>query len=64
MHGKHNNQPKVGRMAKMPATEAKQQATTSWLDERTRKWRNTNTSAMTATGTMTMATGNNDNHGK
>jgi hypothetical protein len=56
MHSKHNNQPKEGRVAKMPATEVKQQATTSRRNERTRGWRNTNASAMTATGTMTSAT--------
>jgi hypothetical protein len=56
MHGKHNNQPKEGRVAKMPATEAKQQATTSRRNERTRGWRNTNISTMTATGTMPLPT--------
>jgi hypothetical protein len=54
MHGGHNNQPKEGCAMKMPATEAKQQATTSQHNERTRGWQNTNTSATTAMGTMTM----------
>jgi hypothetical protein len=34
--GEHNNQPKEGRAAKMPATEAMQQAMTSQFNERTR----------------------------
>ncbi len=38
--GEHNNQPKEGREAKMPATEATQQATTSWHNKRTKGWRN------------------------
>ncbi len=40
--------------AKMPATEVKQQATTSWRDERMRGQRNTNASTMAAMGMMTM----------
>jgi hypothetical protein len=56
MHGKHNNQPKEGCAAKMPATEAKQQATASRRYERTGGQCNTNASATTATGTMTTAT--------
>ncbi len=43
-------------MAKMPAAEAMQQATTSQSNKRTRGGRNTNASATTATGTMTSAT--------
>jgi hypothetical protein len=42
-------------MAKMPATEGKQQETTSRRNKRTRGWCNMNASAMTATGTMTTA---------
>jgi hypothetical protein len=45
----HNNQPKEGCVAKMLATEAKQQATTSHRDKKSRGRHNTNTSAMTAT---------------
>jgi hypothetical protein len=56
IHSKHNNQPKEGRGAKMLATEAKQQATTSWHNKRMRGQRNMNVSATTAKGTMTMAT--------
>jgi hypothetical protein len=56
MRGKHNNQLKEGRAVKMPATKAKQQATTSRHDKRTRGRRNTNASAMTAMGTMTLVT--------
>jgi hypothetical protein len=56
MRGGHNKQPKEGSAAKMPATEAKQEATTSWRDDRIRGRRNMNASAMTATGTMTTAT--------
>jgi hypothetical protein len=56
MRGEHNNHPKQGSAAKMPAIEAKQQATTSQREKRTRGQRNTNASAMTATGTMTLAT--------
>jgi hypothetical protein len=40
---------------KMPATEAKQQTTTSRRDKRKRGWHNMNTSALTAMG-MTTAT--------
>ncbi len=47
--GIHNNQPKERRAAKIPATEAKQLATTSRRDEMTRGWRNTNASATTST---------------
>jgi hypothetical protein len=56
MHGGHNNQQKEGLTEKMPVTEAKQQATTSWRDKRTRGRRNTNVGAMTAMGMMTTAT--------
>ncbi len=56
MRGGHNKQPKETRAAKMPATEAKQEATTSRRDDRTRGRRNTNASATTATGTMIMVT--------
>ena len=35
----------------MPAREANQQVTTSWADERTGGWRNTNANITTATGT-------------
>ncbi len=45
MSGEHINQPSEGRAAKVPATEAKQQATTSQCNERTRGQRNTNASA-------------------
>jgi hypothetical protein len=45
MRGEHINQPNEGRAAKVPVTEAKQQATTSQCNERTRGWRNTNASA-------------------
>jgi hypothetical protein len=38
--GEHNNQPKEGRAAKMPATEVMQQATTSQRNERTQGQRN------------------------
>jgi hypothetical protein len=38
--GEHNNQPKEGRAAKIPAPEATQQATTSQCDKRTRGQRN------------------------
>jgi hypothetical protein len=51
----HNNQPKEGHAAKMPATEAKQKATTSWRNERIRGQRNMNASVITETGTMTTA---------
>ncbi len=40
----------------MPATEAKQQATTSQCNKRTRGWRNKNASAMTAMGMITTGT--------
>ncbi len=53
---KHKNQPKEGHASKMPATEAKQQATNSPHDERTRGWHNTNASATTAMGTMKTVT--------
>jgi hypothetical protein len=56
IRGKHNSQPKEGRAAKMPATEAKQQATTSRHGEKTRGQCNTNTSTTTAMGMMKMAT--------
>jgi hypothetical protein len=56
MRNKHNNQPKEGRVANMPATEAKQQASTSWRNERTRGQCNTNASATTKMGTMTTVT--------
>jgi hypothetical protein len=55
LRSEHNNQPKEGHAAKMPVTEAKQQATTSRRDERTRGQRNTNASKTTAMGTITMA---------
>jgi hypothetical protein len=42
-------------VAKLPATEGKQQATTSGHNERTRGWCNTNTSTMTAMEMMTLA---------
>jgi hypothetical protein len=45
----HNNQPIEGCVAKMPVTEAKQQATTSRRDKRKRGQCNTNASKMTAT---------------
>jgi hypothetical protein len=45
MLGEHINQPNEVRAAKVPATEAKQQATTSRCNERTRGRRNTNVSA-------------------
>jgi hypothetical protein len=45
MHGEHINQPNEGGAAKVPGTEAKQQATTSRCNKRTRGWRNTNASA-------------------
>jgi hypothetical protein len=48
MRGIHNNQPKEGCVAKMPATEVKQHSTTSWRNKRMRGWHNMNTSAMTA----------------
>jgi hypothetical protein len=48
MCGVHNNQPEEGHMAKIPATEAKLQETTSQRNKRMRGWHNTNTSAMTA----------------
>jgi hypothetical protein len=57
MRGKHNNQPKEGCAAKMPATEAKQQATTSRRDKRMRGWCNTKASARSAMGTI-----GNDDH--
>jgi hypothetical protein len=44
----HNNQPKEGHVAKMPATEVKQLATTSRCNKRTRGQHNTSTSASTA----------------
>jgi hypothetical protein len=43
----HNNQPKEGRPAKMPATEAKQLATTSRRIKRTKEPHNTNARATT-----------------
>jgi hypothetical protein len=52
---KHNNQPKEECTAKMPETEAKQQATTNWHNERTRGQHNMNASATTAMGRITMA---------
>jgi hypothetical protein len=55
MHGEHNNKPKEGCAAKMPATEAKKQKTTSRSNKRIRGWCITNASAMTAMWTMTMA---------
>jgi hypothetical protein len=45
MRGGHINQPNEGRAAKVPATEVKQQTTTSQCNERTRGQRNTNASA-------------------
>jgi hypothetical protein len=45
MRGEHINQPNEGCAVKMPATEAKQQATTSWCNKRTRGRRNMNASA-------------------
>jgi hypothetical protein len=45
----HNNQPKEGHTAKMPATEVKQLATASQRQERRRGWHNTNAIATTAT---------------
>ncbi len=44
MRGEHINQPNERRMAKVPATEAKQQGTTSQCNKRTRGQRNTNAS--------------------
>ncbi len=46
MRSEHINQPNEGHAAKVPATEAKEQATTSRCNERTRGRRNTNASAM------------------
>ena len=46
MRGEHINQPNEGRAAKVPAAEAKQQATTSQCNKRTRGRHNTNTSAI------------------
>ncbi len=45
MCGEHLNQPNEGRTAKVPATEAKQQATTSRCNKRMRGQHNTNASA-------------------
>jgi hypothetical protein len=45
MRGEHINQPNEGCAAKVPATEAKQQTTTSQCNKRTRGQRNTNASA-------------------
>jgi hypothetical protein len=45
MRGEHINQPNEGRTAKVPAIEAKQQATTSRCNKRTRGRHNTNASA-------------------
>jgi hypothetical protein len=45
MRGEHINQPNEGCAAKVPATEAKQQATTRRHNKRTRGRRNTNASA-------------------
>jgi hypothetical protein len=56
VHSKHNNQPKEGHAAKMPVTEAKHQATTSWHDKRTGGQCNTNVSATKVTRMMTTAT--------
>ncbi len=46
MRGEHINQPNERCMAKVPATEAKQQGTTSRCNERTRGQHNTNASTM------------------
>jgi hypothetical protein len=43
--GEHNNQPKEECAAKMPATKATQEATTSHWDERTRGRRNNDDAA-------------------
>jgi hypothetical protein len=48
MHSIHNNQLKEGHAAKMPVTEAKQQATIGRSNERMRGRHNTNASAMAA----------------
>jgi hypothetical protein len=45
----HNNQPKEGHTANMPATEGKQLATASQRKERRRGWHNTKAIATTAT---------------
>ncbi len=48
MCGIHSNQPKEGRTAKMPSTNATQQALTSQHDKRMRERHNRNASAMAA----------------
>jgi hypothetical protein len=55
MRSEYNNQLKEGCVAKMPATDAKQQATTSRCNKRVRGMSNTKAGAMAATGKMTLA---------
>ncbi len=47
----HNNQPKEGHAARMPATEAEQRATTIWCNKRTRGQCNMNMNASATTAT-------------